>query len=154
VGAKDGTERLEAALRAELGVQEVDDGQVDEGVPAVEGERDLGGEGTEPEDVERQVHADDGVRMAEPSQQVPMAGGVSQVEGECGARHEGADAFKAVGGLRLGGGDGDGAGEDQVLAGNAVRGDGPCRMKDGLGGEHGALAVGRGSTVCFDVEGR
>jgi hypothetical protein len=51
-------------------------------VPPVQGKGDGRAECAEPEDVERQVHADDGVRVAEPGQQDLVAGGVGQVEGE------------------------------------------------------------------------
>ena len=158
VGAEHGTEGLEAAFGPKLGVQEVHDGQVDEGVPSAQGQCDGGREGAQPEDVERQVHADDGVRMVEPRDEEPLGRWLLQVQRHGLARHERGHAVQVpraghVGWWGFGCCHGDGAGQDEILAGNAVRGDGPCRMEHGLLREQGSRSVRRSSAVCFDVEG-
>lgn len=66
VGAEDAAQVLEGLLGAELGVEEVEDGEVDEGVPAGEGDAEAGGVGAEHHEVVGDVLADEHVGVVEP----------------------------------------------------------------------------------------
>lgn len=80
VGAQDGTEGFEGVLGAGFAVEVVADGEVDEGVAAVQEGAEEGMEGAEVGDVEGQVHADDGVGMGKPAGE--LEDGVTGVRSE------------------------------------------------------------------------
>ena len=135
-------------------MEEVDHAQVDEFVSAVEGECDGGAEGAQPQDVEWQVHADDGVCMAQPNGEGGVSGDVVEVKDEGLAWLEVRDGGEAQVFWFAGGVDqGDGASGYEITPSNAVRGDCSSGVKGCLWREGLTPSVGRDSTVGFDVEG-
>jgi hypothetical protein len=82
VRAEDGAERLERTLGTELGVKVVEDREVDQGLGReVEAEVGLG---AQVEEVELQVHSDDGAGVPEPGGEVPSVGLEVELEDEGG----------------------------------------------------------------------
>jgi hypothetical protein len=143
VGSEDGTEGLEGTLGSKLGVQVVEDGQVDQGlVPEVEAEVGLG---AEVEQVELQVHAEDGVRMGKPSAQVPSVGVEVELEDEGGT---GSKLFQ----LNISTGNGDGNGLNKVTDIAPICVDGPSGVEDGLFGEESAGGGESGDAIGLDVQ--
>ena len=143
VGPEDGAECLEGALGSELGVQVVEDGQVDQGlVSEVESEVGLG---AEVEQVELQVHAEDGVRVGKPSAQVSSVCLEVELEDKGGTGTE-------VGQLNISTGNGDGNGLNKVTDGASVGVDGSGWVEDGLFGQESAGCGESGDAIGLDVQ--
>jgi len=103
VGSEDGAECFEGSLGSELGVQVVEDREVDQDlVGEVEAEVGLG---AKVEEIELEVHPEDGVRVGEPAGEVLAVGRDVELEDEGGTGGE-------VGQVTIVVGDGDGYGLD------------------------------------------
>ena len=126
VGSEDGAECFEGAFGAEFGVQVVEDREVYQDLVAeVEAEVGLG---AQVEEVELEVHSEDGVRVGQPSGEVSSVGVEVQLEDEGWSGTE-------VGQLNISTGNGDGNGLNQIAEGASIGVDGSGGVEDGLFGE-------------------
>ena len=106
-------------------MQIVQNGEVDQGLALeVEAKIRLG---SEVQEIELQVHPEDGVRVGEPAGEVLSVGLDVELEDEGGAWTE-------VGQVNITIGNGDGNGLNQVTDGASVHVDGAGRVEDGLVG--------------------
>jgi hypothetical protein len=143
VGPEDGTERLEGAFGSEFGVKVVEDGEVDQGlVLEVEAEVGLG---PEVEQVELQVHSEDGSGMGEPSGEVPSVGGDVELEDE---GRSGGEVFQS----NISTGNRDGNGLNKVTLMAPIRIDGAGGVEDGLFGEESASGGESCDSIGLDVQ--
>jgi len=144
VGSEDGAECFEGAFGAEFGVQVVEDREVDQGLMGeVEAEVGLR---AEVEEIELQVHPEDGAGVGEPSGEVPPVGGDVELEDEGGTGTE-------VGQVAIMIGNGDGNGLNQVTDGALVHGHGSGGVEDGLGWEESASGGESDDAIGLDVKG-
>jgi hypothetical protein len=124
-------------------VQVVQDREVDQDlVGQVEAEVGLG---AEVEEVELQVHSEDGVGVGQPAGEMLPVYGIVKLEDKGGTGTE-------VGQVTIMIGNGDGNGLNQVADGALVHGHGAGRVKDGLGREESAGCGESGDAIGLDVQ--
>lgn len=119
VGGEDGAQGLEGALGAGIAFEEVDVGEVEEEVTAVEEGAEGGVVVAQVGDVEGEVHAHEGVRPREPAAQELEGGARREVAGNPeGFEEMGGDGLVGVVGEGKGvGGEGEGEGRGGGEAG-------------------------------------
>lgn len=121
----------------------VEDREIDQGL-GTEVEAEIG-LGAEVQEVELQVHSEDGVRVAKPSGEVPAVGRDVELEDEGWAGTK-------VGQLNITGGNSDRYGLNKLTDGASVGVDRAGRVEDGLFGEESAGWGESGDAIGFDVQ--